>query len=57
VGGMQDNTGWGVDGNRFGSRTLVANQSGGGEKMCCATRIGNGIERSGRRTSGMSTML
>jgi len=57
VGRMHDNTGWGVDGNRVGSRMLVANQSGGGEKMCHATRIGNGIERSGGRTSGMSTML
>jgi len=57
MGRMHDNTRWGVDGNRVSSRMLVANWSGSGEKMGHATRISNGIERSGRRTGGMSTML
>jgi len=57
VGQMHDNTGWGVYGNRVSSGAFVANGSGSGEKVCCATRVSNGIERSGGRTSGMGTML
>jgi len=57
VGLMHDNTGWGVYGNRVSSGAFVANGSGSGEKVCHAPRVGNGIERSGRRTGGMGTML
>ena len=53
---MHDNTRWGVYGNRVSSGAFVANGSGSGEKVCHATRVSNGIERSGGRTSGMGTM-
>ncbi len=52
MGGLEDCTRQCVDLDWFESRVFVANQGGTGEEMCCAARVGNGIERLCGRTSG-----
>jgi len=57
VGGVKDGARWGVNGDWIGGESFVAHGSSQREEMGCATRVGNGIKRSGGRTGYMGTLL
>jgi len=48
--GVEDDAGWGVNGERGCGRMLVAHRCERRKEVCSTTQISNGIKRSGGRT-------